>query len=188
MVIEYSPHSVVKCINLREWKIDMVDITLKADNGFFVYKVGAIIINDNKVLMVKNDSFEPYYTVGGRVRFGETSEATVLRETYEETGLHFEIDRLAFIHESFFIADFWDDAPCHEIALYYLMKQSDDIDNAKCDSYVLNDVEEHLHWLPIDKLAEYNLFPEFYKTELKSIKEEVKHFITKDSKTWQVER
>ena len=164
----------------------MTDITLEADNGFFIYKVGAIIINDDKVLMIKNDSFKFLYPVGGRVRFGETSETTVLRETYEETGIHFEIDRLVFVHENFFIADFMDFAPCHEIALYYLMKPSDDIDKAKYDSYVLNGVKEHLHWLPIINLAEYDLFPEFYKTELITIREKVKHFITKENKTWQV--
>jgi ADP-ribose pyrophosphatase YjhB (NUDIX family) len=178
---------VIKCIKLKVKGIDMTDITLEADNGFFIYKVGAIIIKDNKVLMIKNDSFKYFYPVGGRVRFGETSETTVLRETFEETGIHFEIDRLAFIHENFFVADFLDNAPCHEIALYYLMKPSDDIDNAKCDSYVLNGVKEHLHWLPITDLTEHDLFPEFYKTELRSIQDEIKHFVTKDNKTWQVE-
>ena len=37
----------------------MADISLQVNNGLFNYKVGAIIINDKKVLMIKNDVF-PY--------------------------------------------------------------------------------------------------------------------------------
>lgn len=33
---------------------------------------------------------------------GETAEDAVVREVYEETGVRYEIDRLAVIHENFF--------------------------------------------------------------------------------------
>jgi len=161
----------------------MTDIALKVDNGNFILKVGAIIINDNKVLMIKNDAFPYYYTIGGRVKYGETSVNAVLRETFEETNIFFEIDRLAFIHENFFIADFMENKFCHEIALYYMMKKSKSLDNMLCTSTVLNGVKEYLHWLPLDKLSEYPVFPEFYITELTSLKDEVIHFITKDEVT-----
>ena len=107
----------------------MEDITFKMDGGYFLHKAGAIIIHDNKVLMVKNENFPYYYTVGGRVNIGETSEEAVVREVFEETGIRLEIDRLAFIHENYFVGSIFDavDEFYHEVALYYLMKQSDDI-------------------------------------------------------------
>ena len=163
----------------------MTDITLKVDNGYFIYKVGAIIIHNEKVLMVKNKNFPYYYTVGGRVKFRETSENAVLREVYEETRINFEIDRLAFIHENCFVANasFLGDAPCHEIALYYLMKQSNEIGNIKCNSVGADGGTESLHWISLGKLPNYMLFPEFYKTELLNLRNGVTHFITKDGNT-----
>jgi len=163
----------------------MSDITLKVDGGYFIYKVGAVIINDNHVLMVKNDNHTYYYPVGGRVNFGETSEEAVLREVYEETNINFQIDRLAFVHENYFIADFLeiDKAPCHEIALYYMMKQSDEVSNIVCNSVGADGGAESLHWLPIAGLDDYMVFPGFYKTSLRKLNDKVEHFITKDGKT-----
>lgn len=33
---------------------------------------------------------EYLYSVGGRIKFGETAEEAVIREVYEETGVHME--------------------------------------------------------------------------------------------------
>jgi len=164
----------------------MKDISLKTDPGVFIFKVGAVIIHDGKVLMVKTDGFPYYYTVGGRVEFGETSEDAVLREVFEETNVVFKIDRLAFIHENFFIADFMDNTYCHEIALYYIMKPSCDLGKVLCNSTGFHGEKESLHWLPLDKLSDYPIFPEFYRTELQNINKEVVHFITKDGTTTRV--
>jgi ADP-ribose pyrophosphatase YjhB (NUDIX family) len=156
----------------------MADITFSAGDGHFIYKVGAVIIRENKVLMMKNEYSPYYYTVGGRVRFGETSQDAVLREVREEIGIELEIERLAFVHENFFNADFLGGAPCHEIAFYYLMKQPDDdaFKNITCESFGGYGVgKESLHWLALDELAGIDLFPLFYKTELQRLREEIVH-------------
>ena len=69
--------------------MEKLDLTFKTEEGKFNYRVGAIIIKDNKILMVKNESAPYYYSVGGRVKLNETSEEAVLRETFEETGIEF---------------------------------------------------------------------------------------------------
>ena len=163
----------------------MMDITFKIDDGYFLHKAGAIIICNNKLLMVKNENFPYYYTVGGRVNFGETSEEAVLREVFEETGIMMEIDRLAFIHENYFVGSIFDakDEPFHEVAFYYLMKQSDEVKSIKCTSLGADGGAESLHWLPLAELSNYNLFPDFYKTELLSLQKEVGHFITMKGRT-----
>jgi len=160
----------------------MTDITLKVDNGYFNYRVGAIIIHDNKLLMVKNDN-HCYYSVGGRVQFGETSRNAILREMYEETNVEFEIDRLAFIHENRFALDSMNNAPCHEIAFYYLMKPSDKTGKIKCRSVGMDGSKEFLHWLPLDKLSNYIIYPEFFKTHLQNLNGKVRHFITENNST-----
>jgi len=164
----------------------MTDITLQVDDGYFNYRVGAIIIHENNLLMVKNDGYPYYYSVGGRVRFGETSEEAVTREAYEETNVHFEIDRLMFIHENFFIGSFKENKPFHEIAFFYLMKTDENIENINCGSFGSDGFKESLYRLPIDHLQDYPVFPEFFKTELKQPQNEVSHFITKDEKTFKV--
>ena len=165
-----------------------MDITLKTDSGYFNYRVGAIIIYENNLLMVKNNNSPFYYSVGGRVKFGETSENAVLREVYEETQINSEIERLAFIHENFFVGDFIEDTNIsfHEIALFYLMKPHESIKNIKCERIDTNEFQEFLCWLPIDKLPDYNIYPEFFKTELQNLINSVSHFVTKNEKTIRV--
>ena len=162
-----------------------IDITLAAGGGYFIHRVGAVIIQDNKLLMIKNENFPYFYSVGGRVKFGETSESAVLREVYEETQVRMDIARLAFVHENFFTVDFLNHAPGHEISLFYLMNQTDGIEHMKSGSAGADGGRESLHWLPLDDLSEYHLFPEFFKTELKNIDSGgVEHFISKDGNTF----
>lgn len=121
-------------------------------------------ICENKILMVKNDKHPYFYTVGGRVEYGETSESAVLREAFEETNMRFEIERLAFVHENFTHIDCFGDSFCHEVGLYYLMKTPGDISHMKCDSRGESGVKESLHWLPLDKLADFHfIIPSFTK-------------------------
>lgn len=140
------------------------DLTFKTNKGKFNYKVGAIIIRDKKLLMIKNDSTPYYYSVGGRVKINETSEEAVVRETFEETGIELEIDRLAFIHEHFFDEEITKEY-YHEIAFYYLMIVPANI-NFVCRSFGEQGGKEHLHWLPIEDLNNNHLYPEFFKTKL----------------------
>ena len=90
----------------------------------FSYRVGAIIIEDGAALLATNDSADYYYSIGGGVHFGETSRDAVLREVKEETGVDYEIDRLAFVHENFFTekCGMHKGKRFHELSLYYLMK------------------------------------------------------------------
>ena len=97
------------------------DITVNIADGMFNYRVGAIIIDSGEILMVKNSGASFYYTVGGRIRFGESAHGAVLREAFEETQIQLEIDRLAYIHENFFIMDS-DGETYHEVCLFFLMK------------------------------------------------------------------
>jgi ADP-ribose pyrophosphatase YjhB (NUDIX family) len=157
--------------------VEEQDLIFKTNKGKFNYRVGAIIISDNKLLMVKNDSEPYYYSVGGRVKLNETSEEAVVRETFEETGIEFDIDRLAFIHEHFFTEEISKEH-YHEIAFFYLMKLPTDM-NFICKSYGEQGAKEHLYWLPIEDLNTYHLYPEFFKTKLSKIINGIEHIISK---------
>ncbi len=68
----------------------MIADLLKTMNGSDI--AAAIIIENGSVLFAKNDRDDYYYPVGGGVHIGEKAEEAVVREVYEETGVHYEID------------------------------------------------------------------------------------------------
>jgi len=160
------------------------DICLKVSGGTFNYRVGAIIQHDSKLLMVKNSGDTFYYTIGGRVKFGEAAQDTILREALEETGLPLEIERLAFIHENFFAFN-PESEPCHEVCLFFLMKPHEKLVEIR-QTFEEAYGEVSIHWLPIDNLDKYEVYPEFFRTALTSHQANVRHFVTRNDITSEV--
>ena len=139
-----------------------MDLTFRTERGKFNYRVGAIIINESKILMVKNPRSSYYYSVGGRVKFNETCDDAIVREIKEELGVNTEIDYPAFFHENLF-DDEDTNEHFHEIALYYVMKPIKDWGKIVCNSFVEEDgVKEFLEWIPIEKVSEYTAYPTFF--------------------------
>ena len=73
-----------------------MDIGYTTLSGKFSLRSAALIIRDNCLLVARNDKYDCYYTVGGGIWENEPSDKAVVRELYEETGCHFEVDRLIF--------------------------------------------------------------------------------------------
>ena len=152
------------------------DMCVPCDDGILNIRVGAIIIKDGKVLMVGNNRANYLYSVGGRIKFGETSEEAVVREVFEETGVKMEIDRLGFVHENYFYGD----SPAnlgkliYEISFYFYMKVPNDFSPA-CSSLTEDNCKEFLRWVALDE--DIKMYPEFFRTELKNPTDTVKHFI-----------
>lgn len=157
------------------------DCTVAIDNGFINIRVGAIIIKNGSFLMVKNDSADYCYSVGGRIKFGETAEEAVRREVFEETGFNLEIDKLGFIHENYFCGDTGKTAGklIYEISFFFYMKTPADFE-PKCQS--CNDVgeKEKLVWISPD--SEQKIFPEFFRTELFRPQSGVGHIVVDERK------
>ena len=155
------------------------DLCVKMEDGMLNIRVGAIIMKNDKFLMVENDRFDYLYSVGGRIKFGETAEEAVVREVFEETGVEMEIDRLGFIHENFFLGDssIKKGNIVQEISFFFYMKVPTDFEPV-CDSFTEDGEKERLVWIRADHSKKY--YPEFFKTELTSPSEGVKHFVTKD--------
>lgn len=146
-------------------------------NKWFRYRAAAIIIENGHVLFAGNEREGYYYSIGGGVHIGESAEEAVKREVLEETGVEYEVERLAFIHENFFDGDgTLEGRECHEIALYFLMKPRG-TQELNSNSYTQG-VKENMYWLPIDKLNEYRAYPTFFREKLKDLKNEIQHIIT----------
>ena len=101
------------------------DMTVPCGNGLLNIRVGAIIMKKDKIFMVANSKNPEYlYSVGGRIKFGETAEEAVIREVYEETGIQMEVDRLGFVHENYFYGDVDSNLGklIYEVSFFFFMK------------------------------------------------------------------
>ena len=155
------------------------DLCVKTEGGILNIRVGAIIMRNDEFLMVENDLFDHMYSVGGRIKFGETAEEAVVREVFEETGVKMEIDRLGFVHENFFPGDSLakKDNVVHEISFFFYMKVPEDFEPV-CMSFTEDNVKERLVWIKADHPKKY--YPEFFKTELGNPSQCIKHFVSSD--------
>lgn len=154
------------------------DITLPCGDGFINIRVGAIIMNDGKLLMVGNRLRPEYlYSVGGRIKFGETAEEAVIREVFEETGVRLEIDSLGFVHENYFYGDCAEKLGrlIYEISFFFYMKVPEGFAPG-CNSLTDDAAEEYLCWISPDDPIRY--YPEFFREELSKPSGGVKYFIT----------
>ena len=99
------------------------DCGFQKEQNWFRYRAAAIIVEEGCVLFAGNERENYYYSIGGGVHMNETAEDAVKREVFEETGVQYDVDRLAVIHENFFDGDgSLDGYSCHEVAFYFMMK------------------------------------------------------------------
>lgn len=154
------------------------DCAFTEGNNWFRYRAAAIIVEDECVLYAKNEVDDYFYSIGGGVHLGETAQEAVEREVFEETGVQYEVDHPAVIHENFFYDDFGSQKAmnCHEIALYFMMKARG-TKELNSNSYTRG-IKETMHWIPICELEKYNAFPSFMKEYLQSKHYGVEHIVT----------
>lgn len=160
----------------------MFDCCFTRENNWFRYRAAAIIVENDCVLFAGNVNEDYLYSIGGGVHMGETAEQAVVREVFEETGVRYEIDRLAVINENFFNENSGTlkGLNCHEICLYFLMKSKG---NQNLNSHsTTHGVKEEMHWIPIKDLDKYKAFPSFMKDYLSKEHTEIVHIITDDRK------
>ena len=155
------------------------DLTLPCGDGMVNIRVGAIIQKGDRFLMVQNERAEYLYSVGGRVRFGESMEQAVVREVREETGVEMTVDHLGFVHENFFIGD----APPHlgsqfyEISFYFYMNVPKDF--APISGSLTSDgCNERLVWATRNDPR--TIFPEFFRNALSREDTGVRHIVTRE--------
>ena len=161
----------------------MFDCGFTKENNWFRYRAAAIIVEDGCVLFAGNEHEDYYYSIGGGVHVGETAEDAVKREVYEETGVHYEIDYLAVIHENFF-----DESNgtlkglnCYELSFYFMMNPRG-TQELHSDSYTFG-VKEEMHWIPIEELDSHKAYPSFLKDYLSRKHSGIEHIVT-DERKW----
>lgn len=134
----------------------------------------AVIIQNNHILCaydprLRTSTGEPvfYYLPGGHVEYQESAADSVVRELYEETGEHVQVDRFIGLFERS-----WDGTPqslkCHkhEVTLVYkaMFKSL-----SEKDLPVITSRENHkvaFEWLPLEEIGNKDLRPDLLKNNL----------------------
>lgn len=153
------------------------DMTAPCGDGLINLRVGAVILKDGKFLMAGNTFNDYLYSIGGRIRFGETAEEAVVREVFEETGARMAVDRLGFVNENYFMGD----VPgtfgklIYEVSFYFYMKVPEDF-HPVCNSVSSFGSREFLKWCGPDEPL--MIYPDFFRTELLHPEQTVKYFLT----------
>ncbi len=157
----------------------MTDCGFLKDNKWFRYRAAAIIVEDESVLFACNGKDDYLYSVGGGVQHGERAEDAVIREVFEETGVHYSIDRMAVIHENFFNESHGtlEGMECHEICFYFLMKPRGTKDICG-NSVTMHGLKEEMRWIPIAELDKHKAYPAFLKAYLTEEHSALEHIVT----------
>ena len=153
------------------------DLCVPCGDGLLNIRVGAIILKDGKALMVKSKFGDYCYSVGGRIKFGETAEQAVVREVFEETGYTLSVDRLGYVSEVYFYNDSPKlfDKPVYELAFYFYMNVPADF---TLESDHLGDGEEKFVWVTPDDPR--TLYPNFMREALIDPKPYIVHDVRDD--------
>ena len=152
----------------------MTDLCIQSHGGSFSLRAACLILREGRALLVNNQRLQCLYTVGGRIRQGESSAEAARRECLEETGCPLEPERLVFVQERFYTAD---GCEHHEVVFFYLM-QGDT--TALAPGIQTDQAAESLCWVPLSSLPELNLLPPFLKNGLQALPGGVQHIVTRE--------
>ena len=138
-----------------------MDIKILGNDLKFKYRVSAIFIRDNKLLVNKYDE-NSYCLPGGYVEIGETSMEAMLRELKEELNLDFDIINFAGVMENFFTN--LKGQKTHGLDFYYYVKLKNDndfqlIEYNRIEIDKGNIVQHQFSWIELDKLMSSKILP-----------------------------
>lgn len=150
-----------------------MDISFKVENQKFNYRVCAMIVSENKILVMHDERSPYFYLPGGRVMMGETAEQAVVREVQEELDVSPKITRPVWLNQAFFTEDV-DNLRYHELCIYFLMDISETNLLERGSSFTLTE-GKHTHtfeWLEFDRLKDEYFYPIFLKKEIYNLPNE----------------
>ena len=155
-----------------------MDISIKATAGEFNYRVAAMIVHEDHILVMQDEGIPHDYLPGGRVHLHEPAETALSRELREELDIDIPPHQLTFIAESFFTID---STRYHEMCLYFLM-EAPPVLLIRGDRFTRVEGNEihHFRWVKFAELRHLSFYPIFLKERIFTLPEHPE-FITHPS-------
>lgn len=138
----------------------MKDIEIKNEFGKFKFRVSAVIIKDNCVLLEKAKKYEGYCFPGGHVELGETSLEALVRECKEELQIIVKKANLLCALENIYHAK--DGASVQELNYFYKIKTDTKITKPVFEVLEIDKNIEKKHlfeWVQLSSLKDVCLQP-----------------------------
>ena len=144
-----------------------MDITFRTPEGRFNYRACAVIVHNERLLVMKDNRSPYFYLPGGRVLLHETAESAVLREVREELGVEGTIIRPLWMVQSFFVEDVTGEQ-FHELCLYCLVDITTTGLLSLGESFpgAESGKGQQFTWLPFEQVEQAYLYPLFIKKHI----------------------
>lgn len=154
------------------------DWLFKSEESVCELRAAAVLVENGEILVQREVDSDEYALPGGHVKIGETLEDALKRELFEETGLHIACRRLLWSEESFWQ---WDGKQAHGIAFYYLAELLTDSARLCRGVWTAQRDNPRVEYglLPIERLNDVTVYPEFLKDEIACLDGPMKHFVSK---------
>ncbi len=151
------------------------DWLFRTDEYICDLRTVGVLVRDGKLLVQRDRDGSEYALPGGHVRIGETTADGLVREYKEETGADIKVGKLLWTEECFWE---WNGTQAHNIAFYYLIELADIPDTGEFVSHKDN-CNVVLEWMPIEKLADLTIYPDFIKEQIHNLGVAPQHFVTR---------
>ena len=156
----------------------MKDIQFAADGGMFNCRVVGICIKENKIFLSKMVTDDYWAFIGGKAKFGESSDAAIIREYREEVGAHLQIDRLMAVIENFFELG---GKPWHQYIFFYLLKdENNELELFDGERQIADEGRAVYKWFDLSELDSVNIKPDCSAEILKKLPKHTVHYINRD--------
>jgi len=154
------------------------DWLFKTDEYICDLRTVGVLVRDGKILVQRDRDRDEYALPGGHVKIGETTVDGLIREYKEETGVDIKVKKLLWTEECFWQ---WNGTQVHNIAFYYLIELCDGSDIPDTGRFTphKDNGKVMFGWMPINKLKDLTVYPEFIKEQIHNLEAPPQHFVTK---------
>jgi ADP-ribose pyrophosphatase YjhB (NUDIX family) len=151
----------------------------------FVYRVSAIALDGDRVLLHRAEGDDFWSLPGGKVEPSEWAQDALAREMREELGCEVRVERLVWVVENFFE---YAGEPFHELGLFFLITTPSAVldhpvgepFSGKERFYGDKELVLVFQWYSLEDMEGLVLYPTFLKTSLKAVPDGIEHIAQRD--------
>ena len=157
-------------------------ISYAGARGRFNLRVGAVMLDRDRVLLQRAESDDFWCVPGGRVELLESAAMALARELREEIGVAAEVGRLLWVAENFFT---YLGCDCHELGFYFLVSCPEHPELfAQEGSFFGHEPDLGIRliyrWFPLDELPAIRVLPDFLPAGLRNLPAATAHLVHHD--------